>query len=91
MELEFSLVLSTFDRDLFPDEFYGLHWFFLGGYCSIMHACRVMVEPAILHPPFMPFFTVYHCIIWIGLFEAESLHSRRHRHGTWREHCVYCD
>ena len=23
-----------------------------------MHACRAMVEPAILHPPFMPFFTV---------------------------------
>ena len=33
-----------------------------------------MVEPAILHPPFMPFFTVYYCITWIGLLGAESLH-----------------
>lgn len=33
-----------------------------------------MVEPAVLHPPFMPFFTVYHCIIWIGLLGVMSLH-----------------
>lgn len=74
MELEFLLVLSTFDRDLYRDESYGLHRFFLCGYCSVMHACRAMAEPAILHPSFMPFFTVYHCIIWIGLLGAESLH-----------------
>ena len=28
MELEFLLVLSTFDRDLYRDESYGLHWVF---------------------------------------------------------------
>ena len=28
--------------------------------------------PAILHPPFMPFFTVYHCIIWIGLLKPKA-------------------
>lgn len=58
MELELILVLSTIDRDLFRDEFYGLHWFSLHGYFSIMHACMAMVELAILYPPFMPFFTV---------------------------------
>lgn len=48
-----------FDRDLLRDESYGLHWFFLPCGCySIMHACMAMVEPAISHPPFMPFFTV---------------------------------
>ena len=38
MELEFLLVLSTFDRDLYRDESHGLHWMVLCGYCSIMHA-----------------------------------------------------
>ena len=33
-------------------------YFFLCRYYSIMHACMAMVEPVILHPPFMPFFTV---------------------------------
>ena len=47
MELELLLVLSFIDRDLFRDEFYGMHWFFSCGYYSIMHACMAMVEPAI--------------------------------------------
>ena len=33
-------------------------YFFLCGYYSIMHVCMAMVEPVILHPPFIPFFTV---------------------------------
>ena len=37
MELEFLLVLSTFDRDLHRDESYGLHWSVL--WISFNHAC----------------------------------------------------
>lgn len=59
MELELLLVLSILDRDIFHDESMDCIGSFLScGYCSIMHACMAMVEPAILHPPFMPFFTV---------------------------------